>query len=227
MSQSGPNWPPLESNPEILTKFARQGGLPEGKAFGDVFGLDDELLMMVPQPCHALIFLFPSKAKVPFDESKAGKKASFFLRQISQLDEACGTIAMVHAIANNTSDLGLADGPIHKYIEAAKGEDPEKRGSLLANNNEIASLHTTLAQQGQSALMEDGKSADHHFVCFTAVDGNLYEFDGLKPSPTDHGALGESPFLQKAAAAIKSTYLAPHPEMMDFAMISLAAPSEF
>ena len=223
---SGPNWPPLESNPEILNSFARRGGLPEEKAFGDVFGLDDELLMMVAQPCHALIFLFPSKAKVPFDESKAGKKATFFLRQLPQLDEACGTIAMIHAIANNTSDLGLAEGAFLKYIEAAKNEDPEKRGSLLANNAEIASLHTSLAQQGQSALMEEGKSADHHFVCFTTVDGNLYEFDGLKPAPTDHGELGDKSFLQKAAGAIKSTYLT-DPSVLDFAMISLGAPPAF
>ena len=42
-------------------------GVTEGEAqFCDVYGLDDELLAMVPQPVLAVIFLYPLTSAVKF-----------------------------------------------------------------------------------------------------------------------------------------------------------------
>lgn len=54
-------WPALESNPETFTDFIHKLGAPAGVAIHDVFGFDPELLMMLPQPVYAMIFLFPPK----------------------------------------------------------------------------------------------------------------------------------------------------------------------
>ena len=79
-------WKALESNPEVMTNFGRKLGLKEVRSalsssaschrwrtvsvpgkeweFTDIFGLDPDLLAMVPQPCLSVVLLFPSNKKV-------------------------------------------------------------------------------------------------------------------------------------------------------------------
>lgn len=53
-------WVPLEANPELFAAWSNTLGLDtSNNSFHDVFGFDDDLLAMVPQPVHALLFLFP------------------------------------------------------------------------------------------------------------------------------------------------------------------------
>ena len=53
-------WLPIESNPEVMNKFLHNCGLPKEQwAVTDVFGLDEPLLAMLPQPVLSLMLLFP------------------------------------------------------------------------------------------------------------------------------------------------------------------------
>jgi hypothetical protein len=48
---------------------------------------------------------------------------------------------------------------------------------------------------------------DYHFVCFVPVDGCLYELDGRKDTPINHGATTADSFLADAAKVIKEQFM--------------------
>ena len=57
-------WPALESNPEAFSSFITKLGIAPTIGLHDVFGFEPDLLMMIPQPIYAIVFLFPhSKRK--------------------------------------------------------------------------------------------------------------------------------------------------------------------
>ncbi|XLR57154.1 hypothetical protein HN51_011456 [Arachis hypogaea] len=58
-------WLPLEANPDLINQFLWSLGLPPDEAEScDVYGLDDDLLQMVPSPVLAVFFLYPLTSKV-------------------------------------------------------------------------------------------------------------------------------------------------------------------
>merc|ERR1712098_447325 len=123
-------WAALESNPEVLTRFCHLMGVKEGWEVVDVWGLDPDLLALVPQPVVSLVLLFPTKNS---DGTKARQfnvvekqeidDKVYYLRQLEgHLDNACGTIAMLHSLLNNRSILGLegGEGVVEKFSTRQK-----------------------------------------------------------------------------------------------------------
>ena len=96
------HWPPLESDPEIFTKYMQDGGMPDKWCFSELFGLDDELLAFVPKPVLGVIInaqcLKKGEERAKGDEAT---ETDFYMDQSGTLDNACGLVACLHSIFNN------------------------------------------------------------------------------------------------------------------------------
>lgn len=143
-------WIPLESNPEVLTKFGRALGLPESVSFVDVWSLD--LLDMVPAPRHAVLLLFPITDRLRAageqsdgDQSGTSESAEkpFFCKQT--ISNACGTIALLHAAIN--SPVSLGDGSfLNLFLERTAKLSPDERAAALQADSALDAVHDQFAQ---------------------------------------------------------------------------------
>lgn len=227
---SGSKWVPLESNPEVITKFAHKLGLPADWSFVDVLGLDNEFLATVPQPVAALLFLFPITDKYTnFVEQKGqqigtdGQVVSdkvYFMKQT--IKNACGAMALLHSLANSTDQVNVAaDSMIKKFLDATSAMNPDQRGSYLEQCKDIANLHAECAKGGQTQAPSADENVDLHFICLANVDGQIYDLDGRKPFPFNCGATSVQTFL-KDAAKVCQDYISRDPENLNFSVVALA-----
>lgn len=221
---------PLESNPEVMNKFLQKLGVPTNWNVVDVMGLDPEMLSWVPRPVLAVMLLFPISE--PYEEHKSKEEVDilskgqevcsdiFYLKQ--NLSNACGTIAIMHSVANNNDKIQLTDGPMKKFLEDAKGLDAVARGSLLEKTESIINAHKELAQEGQTNTPGADEPVNHHFIAFIHKNGTLYELDGRKSFPVNHGPTTQETLLEDAAKICKE-FMARDPNEVRFTVVALAA----
>lgn len=234
---AGSRWVPLESNPEVLNKWSSQAGLvPSVAEFGDIYGLDDELLSLVPQPVKAVILLFPISAeteakkkeedeKVEKDGQHAIEPKVLWIKQT--ISNACGTIGLLHALANSNVPF-IPDSPLAKFVDECRKITPDKRAKLLETTSLFADIHAEAATAGQTEVPRD-LDTDLHFTCFveSAHDGTgsrVIELDGRRKGPVDRGQCTN--LLSDVARIVKDVYLT-EGAGVNFSMMYLGPPSEF
>jgi len=222
-----PVWIPLESNPAILTDYIHNVGVSKEWSFRDCFGLTEETLAFVPQPCYALLFLFPVgqlKAERQEEEQKILSEGQtvnekvYFIKQ--HVKNACGTIAVVHALANNKEALKIESGALHEFLEKTRQNTPEERGHLLGKDQNMTKYHHQYSKLGSTNPKDFAKS-DFHFICFTNVNGHLYELDGSKKFPINHGPTSQHRMLMDAANVIQKNFTEKNPTELFFSLITL------
>eukprot|EP00088_Acartia_fossae_P069226 TRINITY_DN897_c0_g1_i12.p1 TRINITY_DN897_c0_g1~~TRINITY_DN897_c0_g1_i12.p1 ORF type:complete len:230 (-),score=59.37 TRINITY_DN897_c0_g1_i12:446-1135(-) len=225
---SSERWLPIESNPTVMNSFLRKLGVSDEWEVNDVYGLEDELLMMLPQPVLGLLLLFPITDK--YEEyakeltTKRGdapiSKKVFYMKQT--ISNACGTVALLHTVCNNTDSIQLQDGALKEFIESSASKTPEEIAETLENSESICNSHDDAAREGQTSAPAREDSVDYHFVAFVRVEDELYELDGRKDGPIPMGKTAPDTFMKDAAKACQE-YMRRDPDNIHFTVLALTA----
>ncbi|CAI5680766.1 unnamed protein product [Oreochromis niloticus] len=185
----------------MLNKMMGKLGVGESWRFVDVLGLEGEQLSSVPKPCCALMLLFPltqqhESFRAQQADKVSGGSEAYFLKQTAV--NSCGTIALLHAVANNKDKMTF-DGAsaLKKFLDETANMSPDDRAKHLEKNQAIFDAHNEIAAQGQCRPEAD--KVNFHFIAFVNVNGQLYEFDGKINGPVNHGPTKEESFVMDAA----------------------------
>ncbi|XP_069545329.1 ubiquitin carboxyl-terminal hydrolase isozyme L1 [Brachyistius frenatus] len=208
-------WTPMEINPEMLNKMMSKLGVGETWKFVDVLGLEGEQLSDVPKPCCALMLLFPlTQQHESFRAQQADKISGgsevYFLKQTAV--NSCGTIALLHVVANNKGKLTFDNGSALKtFLDETANMSPDDRAKHLEKSKAIREAHNEVAVQGQCRPEAD--RVNFHFIAFVNVNGQLYEFDGKMNGAVNHGAAKEDSFIMDAAKVCRGFMEREHGEV--------------
>ncbi|KAF9352610.1 Ubiquitin carboxyl-terminal hydrolase isozyme L3 [Mortierella sp. NVP85] len=149
-----------------------------------------------------------------------------FYRQT--ISNACGTMGVLHSLANNWPDnkeLNLKeDGIILNFLKKTRDLNPDDRAIALEEDEAFATVHRNHASTGQTETPDLQAEVNLHFVCLVQKGGRLYELDGNKKQPIDHGPC--TSFLHNAISVARE-FVARDPENFQFSVIAATtAPPE-
>jgi ubiquitin carboxyl-terminal hydrolase L3 len=182
----------------MFSKLATFLGVEE-YAVNEVLGFDPELLAMLPQPCMAAIGCYMRTPEKKAEDKARGDTSfdcPYYMDQSGTLDNACGIIALMHAVLNNTN-INLKEGsPLAHFRDAHQNSTAAERCSALETSTEIHDFYKTIQSEGVGPL--DGSHArvdtegneiegiptkTFHFVAYVKMGNDLVEFDGTKAGP--------------------------------------------
>ncbi|KAL5258055.1 hypothetical protein ACHWQZ_G012867 [Mnemiopsis leidyi] len=197
MSRTG-SWLELESDPGLFTLLVHEYGT-EGVQVDEVYDINKE----IKGPVYGFIFLFKwieerrarrKPGNENFVEDPEIVNSMFFAHQ--SIHNSCATHALLSILMNCQ---GLNIGPTLKRIKIfTEGMDPESKGYVIGNLPKLAHIHNSYAKPERHKLPEKPSKSEagitcksaidtFHFVSYVPINGRLFELDGLKPFPIDHG----------------------------------------
>ncbi|XP_073961115.1 LOW QUALITY PROTEIN: ubiquitin carboxyl-terminal hydrolase isozyme L5-like [Choristoneura fumiferana] len=188
---SAGDWCLIESDPGVFTQLIRKFGA-KGVQVEELWTIDDGIFENL-RPVHGLIFLF----KFLQHEEPSGPVVTdnrldkiYFAKQV--INNACATQAVVSLLLN-CSHPDVDIGPeLTKLKEFSMSFDPRMRGLTLSNSQTIRTSHNSMSPHAHFEFDQKMGSKDddaYHFVGYMPIDGRLYELDGLREGPIDHGPI--------------------------------------
>lgn len=190
-------WLELESDPGLFTLLLEDFGV-KGVQVEEIYDLQKSL----EGPVYGFIFLFRwieerrSRRKVVEQDESFVKDEEivnniFFAQQV--VPNSCATHALLSVLLNCPNiHLGTTLSRLKMHTS---GMCPENKGWAIGNTPELACAHNSHAmpqakrRQDKNTGVSTGRFTGEafHFVSYVPIHGRLFELDGLKPYPMDHG----------------------------------------
>ncbi|XP_054290622.1 ubiquitin carboxyl-terminal hydrolase calypso-like [Macrosteles quadrilineatus] len=195
-------WLELESDPGLFTLLLEDFGV-KGVQVEEIYDLQKSL----DSPVYGFIFLFRwieerrSRRKV-VDQSDIYVKDEeivnniFFAQQM--VPNSCATHSLLSVLLNcHNIHLGSTLSRLKAHTH---GMCPENKGWAIGNTPELARAHNSHAMPQAKRRLDKSTGIStgrftgeaYHFVSYVPINGRLFELDGLKPFPMDHGPWNES-----------------------------------
>ncbi|KAI9055465.1 hypothetical protein LZ554_000419 [Drepanopeziza brunnea f. sp. 'monogermtubi'] len=204
-------WNTIESDAGVFTFLLDNLGVKDVQ-FEEMITLDADDLRQLG-PVYGVIFLFkyPTGEKANTDGTpKDGKydyaaaENTFFAAQTIQ--NACGTQALLSVLLNKTDEIDVGV-PLREFKDFTSGFPAEFRGECLSNSELIRDVHNSFAKSSPFVDETQRTASDdddvYHFIAYTAINGILYELDGLQPAPIAHGASTFEEFPDKVIPVLQ------------------------
>lgn len=192
----------MESNPEVMNSFLRRVGVKPTVNVVDILGFDDELLQMVEGKVEGVLLCYPMQGQTDSTVDEEAKKRLYFMRQT--IRNACATMALIHLLANQCNDNDFEpDSSIKEFIRESKQMEPEVKANKFETCDVIASAHERASTQGQTEAPAASESVEYHFISIIHSNNTIYEMDGRKHGPINHGPTTLETFLKDAIQVVK------------------------
>lgn len=219
------DWCLIESDPGVFTELIRGFGC-SGVQVEELWSLDEQTLELL-RPVHGLIFLFKWR---PGEEPEGSivrdsrLDTIFFAKQV--INNACATQALLSILLNTSHpDLRLGEN-LSSFKEFTSQFDPSLKGLTLTNSDSIKQVHNSFARQNMFEFDNSAKEKDndvYHFVAFVPVQGRLYELDGLKDGPIDHGPCTHEGWLRVCKPVIEKRMQKYSAEEINFNLMAVVS----
>ncbi|XP_071156129.1 ubiquitin carboxyl-terminal hydrolase calypso-like isoform X1 [Mytilus edulis] len=189
-------WLELESDPGLFTLLLEDFGV-KGVQVEEIY----DLQKAIDGPVYGFIFLFRwieerrSRRKTITEEETFLTNDDevnnlFFAQQV--VPNSCATHALLSVLLN-CDKVRLGD-TLSKLKLFSRGMNPEDKGYAIGNMPELAEAHNSHARseprhlpEKQQGIATTKTMEAFHFVSYVPIKNHLFELDGLKPYPIDHG----------------------------------------
>ncbi|KAI9788708.1 MAG: hypothetical protein M1835_002140 [Candelina submexicana] len=227
----------IESEPAFFNVMLHEFGV-RGIKVQEVFGLDAELLALLPQPVHGLIFLYQWREEDPSDQETKCSERVWFANQT--IENACASVALLN-IVNNVPDAKLGDS-LELFKQSTQNLTPAARGNCIGDSDFIRKIHNSFARKMDmldADLFLKGKATKKptktrkrlapvddddvgfHFIAFVPVEGQVWKLDGLEKQPQMLGSYSTGDWLYLVKPFIESCISKYEEGQIQFSLLAL------